>query len=218
MKALFLAPHGDDAHIGAGGTMARLVEAGTEVFIVAFCNADDALPKGFNPGTVYDELRKAAAELSIPSNNILYKDFANHDFPARRQEILQSMVDWRREHTPDVVFGPSPSDIHQDHATIAQEATRAFRRSSSVYGFDMPWNLAGPARLELYVELSEEQLTRKLHALACFASQQGKRNNCATPEYARHLAAIRGNAIETSYAEAFEVIRDVRRLGRGLFQ
>ena len=218
MKALFLAPHGDDAHIAAGGTMARLVEGRAEVFILAFCNADDALPAGFPPGTVYDELRKAASELSIPAGNLVFMDFANHAFPSRRQEILQILVDWRREHEPDIVFAPSPSDVHQDHATVAQEAVRAFRRGSSLYGFDMPWNLVDGAAPRLYVELTEGQLDRKLRALACFASQQGKRNNCATPEYARHLAAIRGNAIEAAYAEAFEVIREVRRAGHGLFQ
>lgn len=218
MKALFLAPHGDDAHIAAGGTMARLVEDHAEVFIIAFCNADDALPPGFPPGTVYAELREAASELSIPTKNLLFKDFANHNFPTRRQEILQNLVNWRREHEPDLVFAPSPSDVHQDHATVAHEAVRAFRRSSSVYGFDMPWNLVDGAALGLYVELTEAQLDRKLRAMTRFASQQGKRNACATPDYARHLAAVRGNAIEAPYAEAFEIIREVRRAGHGLFQ
>ncbi len=218
MKALFLAPHGDDANIGAGGTIVRLLEGGAEIFLISFCHANDALPKGFHPGTVFDEVRTAAAELSLPAKNLVFHDFPNHQFPSRRQEILQILVDWRREHDPDLVFAPSTADTHQDHATIATEAVRAIRKSSSLYGFDMPWNVAGPSRLDLYVELSEAQLEQKLRALACFKSQQGKRNNCATPEYARHLAAVRGNAIEVPYAEAFEVIREVRRQGRGLFE
>ncbi len=218
MEALFLAPHGDDAHIAAAGTMVRLREGGAEMFLMSFCHADDALPKGFKPGTVFDEVRKAAAVVSLPEKNLVFHDFPNHNFPSRRQEILQILVDWRREHNPDLVFAPATADTHQDHATIAAEAIRAFRKSSSVYGFDMPWNVAGPSRLDLYVELSEPQLERKLRALACFKSQQGKKNSCATPEYARHLAAVRGNAIEVPYAEAFEVVREVRRQGRGLFQ
>lgn len=218
MKALFLAPHGDDAHIGAGGTMARLVERGANISIISFCPADDALPAGYKPGTVFDEVREAAAVLSIPSRNLEFYEFPNHQFPSRRQEILQLLVDWRKTNAPDVVFAPSSRDIHQDHATIATEALRAFRRCSSIYGFDMPWNLAGVGQLDLYVELSEAQLEKKLRALACFKSQHAKDNNCATPEYARHLAAIRGNAIEAPYAEAFEVVREVRRLGHELFQ
>ncbi len=217
MKALFLAPHGDDAHIAAGGTMARLLDAGGEVFIMAFCQADDALPEGYKPGTVFNELKAAAKALSIPTRNLAFKDYPNHNFPARRQEILQDLVDWRRETEPELVFTTSPSDVHQDHSTVATEAVRAFRRSSSIYGFDMPWNVTGPSRLDLYVELNEEQFSRKLRALACFESQQGKRNKCATPDHARHLAALRGNAIEAPYAEAFEVLREVRRLDHGLF-
>ncbi len=218
MQALFLAPHGDDAHIAAGGTMARLAEAGAEIFLISFCPADDALPPGYPPGTVFDEVRKASAKLSIPSENLEFHEFPNHQFPSRRQEILQLLVDRRKAHTPDVVFTPSAADIHQDHATVATEALRAFRKYSSIYGFDMPWNVAGAARLDLFVELNEAQLDRKLRALACFESQHEKDNNCATPEYARHLAAVRGNAMEAPYAEAFEVVREVRRLGRELFQ
>ena len=35
-RALVLAPHTDDGEFGCGGTMARLVEAGTDVRYVAF--------------------------------------------------------------------------------------------------------------------------------------------------------------------------------------
>lgn len=198
--------------------MARLLEADADLSILAFCNADDALPKGFTKGTVYAELLRAAADLSIPQDRVVLRGYPNHRFPEHRQEILQELVDRSRKDPPDLVFAPSSSDVHQDHATVATEALRAFRKTSTIYGFDMPWNVAGRSRLDLYVELSEAHLALKTKALARFASQQGKANNCATPEYARALAAVRGNEIQVPFAEAFEVVRDVRRLGRGLFQ
>ncbi len=220
MRVLFLAPHGDEAHVGAGGTIARLVDAGSdEIYIMAFSSADKSLPAGHGANRVYHELKRACEILDVPGKNLILAGYPTREFPGHRQEILQKLIDWRDAHTPDVVFLPSPSDIHQDHAVIATEGTRAFRKASSVYGYDLAWNLVGAEspNLGLFVELSKDQLERKMKAVGEFKSQQGKRNNCTTPEYAHSLAVVRGNMIERPYAEAFEVIREVRRSGHELF-
>lgn len=216
MRALFLAPHGDDAYIAGAGTIVRLLESSVEVYVATFSNAAESLPKGFPPDTVDREFRAASKALSIPDGNLIFEHYPVRHFAEKRQEILQKMFRWRDDLKPDWVFAPSTADVHQDHVVIATEATRAFRRTSSVYGFDMPWNAPGPARLELFVELTEAHLAKKMAAVAEFKSQQKKANNCATPEYAQSLAKVRGNQIDTPYAEAFEVIREVRRVGRGL--
>ena len=49
-RALVLAPHTDDGEFGCGGTMARLVEEGTDVRYVAFSIATRSLPEGFRAG------------------------------------------------------------------------------------------------------------------------------------------------------------------------
>ena len=46
-RVLVLAPHTDDGEFGCGGTMARLVEAGSDVRYVAFSIATRSLPEGF---------------------------------------------------------------------------------------------------------------------------------------------------------------------------
>ena len=51
-RALVLAPHTDDGEFGCGGTMARLVEEGTDVRYVAFSIATRSLPEGFAPDTL----------------------------------------------------------------------------------------------------------------------------------------------------------------------
>ena len=65
-KVLVLAPHTDDGEFGCGGTLARLVENGTEVRYVAFSIATRSLPEGFPPDTLAREVREATAELGIP--------------------------------------------------------------------------------------------------------------------------------------------------------
>ena len=219
MKVLFLAPHGDEAHIAASGTMVRLQkESDADVFVMAFSSADKSLPKGFPPGSVYEELRRASAETNVPKDHLDLRAFETRMFPEKRQEILQALVTWGKANRPDVVFAPSPIDVHQDHATVAKEALRAFRRSSSIYGYDLPWNVVGTGQpLGMFVEITRDQLEAKMRAVAQFKSQQGKANNCATPESAKSLAIIRGNQIEVAYAEAFEVVREVRKVAHGIF-
>lgn len=219
VKVLFLAPHGDEAHIGAAGTMVRLrKESDADVFVMAFSNADQSLPKAFREGSVYQELREACAVVGIPKDHLILHAFETRMLPEKRQEILQTLVDWGKANRPDAVFAPSPVDIHQDHATVAMEALRAFGKSSSFYGYDLPWNVMGTVSpLGMFVELTEDHLQSKMRAVAHFKSQQQKANNCATPEYARGLAIVRGNQIEVPYAEAFEVVREVRKVGHGVF-
>lgn len=218
MKVLFLAPHGDEAHIAASGTIVRLQkESDVDVFVMAFSSADKSLPKGWKEESVYQELRDACAEVHLPKDHLILHAFETRMFPEKRQDILQALVDWGKTNPPDVVFAPSPGDVHQDHATVAMEAIRAFRKSSSVYGYDLPWNVLGAGSpLGMFVELTEDQLQTKMRAVSRFKSQQGKANNCATPDYAKGLAMVRGNQIEVPYAEAFEVVREVRKVGHGI--
>ena len=42
-----LAPHTDDGELGAGGTIAKLIELGANIFYFAFSTAADSVPEGF---------------------------------------------------------------------------------------------------------------------------------------------------------------------------
>ena len=103
------------------------------------------------------------------------------------------------------------ADVHQDHTTVTAEVIRAFRRTSSIYGYDFPWNVLYTAQLNLFYEIEEGHLRKKIDALQLYKSQLAKENNCLTEEYVRSLAIERGNRVGVKYAEAFEVVREVRR-------
>ena len=40
-KILVLAPHTDDGELGAGGTIAKFIESGSEVYYAAFSTAEE---------------------------------------------------------------------------------------------------------------------------------------------------------------------------------
>ena len=204
-RALVLAPHTDDGEFGCGGTMARLVEVGTDVRYVAFSIATKSLPEGFPPDTLAREVREATAEIGIPESGLVVHDFEVRTFPERRQEILELLIALWEEWTPDAVFMPSLRDIHQDHQVIAAEVLRAFKRTT-VLGYEIPWNNFNFDH-QAYMGLEERHVERKVAALERYASQQHR--NYANPEYIRSLARTHGINVNRDYAEVFEVYRIV---------
>src|SRR4051795_13293677 len=69
-RVLVLAPHTDDGEFGCGGTMARLVEAGTDVRYLAFSIPTRSRPEGFPPDSLAREVREATLELGIKPENL----------------------------------------------------------------------------------------------------------------------------------------------------
>jgi LmbE family N-acetylglucosaminyl deacetylase len=204
-RVLVLAPHTDDGEFGCGGTMARLVEAGTDVRYVAFSIATKSLPEGFPPDTLAREVREATAEIGIPESGLTVHDFEVRTFPERRQEILELLIALWEEWAPEAVFMPSLRDIHQDHQVVAAEGLRAFKRTT-VLGYEIPWNNFNFDH-QAYVGLEERHVERKIAALERYASQQHR--NYANPEYIRSLARTHGINVNRDYAEVFEVYRIV---------
>jgi N-acetylglucosamine malate deacetylase 1 len=202
-RVLVLAPHTDDGEFGCGGTMARLVEAGSDVRYVAFSIATRSLPEGFAPDTLAREVREATAELGIPEQSLTVHDFDVRTFPEHRQEILELLIAIWNEWEPDLVFQPSLHDIHQDHQTIAAEGLRAFKRTT-ILGYEIPWNNFDFA-YQAYFALSEAHVERKVAALDKYASQQHRRY--ANAEYVRNVARTHGINVNRDYAEVFQVYR-----------
>jgi N-acetylglucosamine malate deacetylase 1 len=202
-RALVLAPHTDDGEFGCGGTMARLVEEGTDVRYVAFSIATRSLPEGFAPDTLAREVAEATAELGIPAANLTVHDFDVRTFPDHRQEILELLIELWNEWEPDVVFQPSLHDIHQDHQTVAAEGLRAFKRTT-ILGYEIPWNNLDFA-YQAYFALEHGHIERKAEALMRYASQQHRRY--ADSEYVWNLARTHGINVNREYAEVFQVYR-----------
>ncbi len=204
-RVLVLAPHTDDGEFGAGGTIARLVESGTEVRYVAFSIATKSLPAGFAPDTLAREVREATAELGMAVEHLTVHDFDVRTFPERRQEILELLIGLWDDWQPEAVFQPSLHDIHQDHQVIAAEGLRAFKRAT-ILGYEIPWNNFDFS-YQAYFSLERTHVERKVAALAKYASQQHRRY--ADPEYIWNLARMHGVNVNREYAEVFQVYRVV---------
>lgn len=200
---LVLAPHTDDGEFGCGATIARYIEEGARVVYVAFSAAEQSVLPHLPRDILRTEVRQATSVLGISDKDCLVFDFEVRSFPEQRQKILDKMIALQREYQPDMVFLPSIHDTHQDHKTIAEEGFRAFKRTTML-GYEVPWNNLD-FRTSCFVDVSEEQLQKKIDALDKYQSQ--KHRNYANEEFVRSLALTRGVQIGRRYAEAFEVVR-----------
>lgn len=202
-RVLVLAPHTDDGELGCGGTIARYCREGREVYYVAFSICTRSLPEGLAPDTLAKEVAAATKVLGIPSENLILYDYDVRRFKEFRQEILEEMVKIGRQLKPDLVFVPSPTDIHQDHQVISEEGLRAFK-NTTVLGYEMPWNNLS-FNTRSFSILSDEDVTTKVEALKAYKSQAHR--SYINENFIRSLATTRGVQIGTTWAEAFEVIR-----------
>lgn len=200
---LVLAPHTDDGEFGCGGTISRYVSHGVRVIYAAFSAAEQSVLPHLPRDILRTEVRRATAVLGIAHEDCLVFDFEVRRFPDLRQSILDKMIELSRTYQPDMVFLPSANDTHQDHQIIAQEGFRAFKRTTML-GYEVPWNNLD-FRTSCFVDLSEENLEKKIRAVNTYDSQ--KHRNYASAEFIRSLAVTRGVQIGKRYAESFEVVR-----------
>jgi LmbE family N-acetylglucosaminyl deacetylase len=205
-RGLVLAPHTDDGELGAGATVARLVEEGGRVCILAFSTGHPSR------GSTHEEALAAAAALGVaePGGRVHFCNLEARRFPERRQEILEAMIWARGAWEPDLVFCPSSFDRHQDHQAVHAEAIRAFPRVT-LLGYELPWGCRGFHATCLW-PVERGHVEAKLRALACYQSQA--RYAYVQPAAIWGLATVRGLGLGLDgqgYAEGYEVLQWVSK-------
>jgi N-acetylglucosamine malate deacetylase 1 len=202
-KVLVLAPHTDDGELGAGGTMAKLIEAGSEVYYAAFSTAEQSVPAGFAKDVLKTEVKNATLKLGIKKANLLVYNYEVRKLNYVRQEILEELIRLRAQINPDLVLLPSLNDIHQDHSTVSQEGLRAFKQKT-ILGYELIWNNL-TFSTSCFVQLNQNHIQLKCDALKEYKSQNQR--DYMSEQFILSLARTRGVQIGCEYAEAFEVIR-----------
>ena len=99
-NALILSPHTDDAELGCGGTISKMIEDGWHVHVMYFSAVGDRYPN------LAEEAANSGKILGV-THEIL--DFETRFFPRDRQAILQALYDHSRKNQYDIVFTPPSS-------------------------------------------------------------------------------------------------------------
>ena len=210
---LVVAPHPDDAELGMGGTIAKMVDAGWRVGILDLTSGEPT-PHGS------ESIRRAETETATDALGVAWR--GNAGLPNRSlQHTLDSrklIASYFRVLQPRWVFAPYWHDAHPDHveATSLIEAARFWSKLSKT---DMPGDRHHPQRVYYYfcvhlrlavqpswiVDISEHW-ERKYDSVRAYHSQfiEGRPN--APPTFLdriRDEAAYWGKLIDRHYGEPF---------------
>lgn len=203
-KVVFvLAPHTDDGELGCGATIAKLIEEGAKVFYIAFSTAEDSVPADFPKDILKTEVKKATEVLGIPPEQLIIFNYPVRKLNYQRQEILEDLVNLKKQFNPDLILLPTRDDIHQDHAVIGMEGIRAFK-NTTILGYELLWNNLS-FNATAFVKLTERHIQLKSAALKEYQSQHGRAY--MSDKFIFSWACTRGVQIGAQYAEAFEIIR-----------
>jgi LmbE family N-acetylglucosaminyl deacetylase len=194
---LCLGAHCDDIEIGAGGTIARLVEEhpGLSVTWVVFCSTDLRAREA-----------RASAEAmlaGVKSREIVVQAFRDGFLPYQGGEVKEAFEALKNRATPDLILTHYRADLHQDHRLVSELTWNTFR-DHFILEYEIPkfdGDLGAPG---VFVPLDDAQVRRKTdHVLRSFPSQAAR--SWFTEETFRAILRLRG--VESNapggYAEAF---------------
>jgi LmbE family N-acetylglucosaminyl deacetylase len=158
-SALAIGAHPDDVEFGCFGTIQRFAHRS-----VVLMSAGEA------GGPADQRRREAEAAGRVIGTEVEILGLPDTELTvAATIDAIASAVD---RIAPDVVFTMSAQDAHQDHATVGGASLVALRRFTGlVLVYPTPSLAPGRFAPQAFFELDDEQMRRKLEALACHRSQ-----------------------------------------------
>lgn len=127
-RVLVCTPHPDDETLACGAAISLATAGGGRVVIVCVTDGRHGVD-GHDPETLaatrHDELLEASSVLGVPPCDVVTLGFEDASLalhpPREIDEALSPLLD---KHQPDLVFAPSPFDLHSDHAVVGASTRR----------------------------------------------------------------------------------------------
>lgn len=218
-RVLVIAPHPDDEALGCGGTIAKHVNNGDEVYVAI-------VTKGCEPLFPSEIVEQTRGECRLAGQALGAKETIFMDFPAvmlenvPRHELNGAFIKLIQDIKPDTVFLPHRGDMQLDHKMVVDAAMVALRpkyghtvgralayETVSETGWDIP-NMVNEFIPNVYNDISAF-LGKKMEALSYFKSQMGEYPNARSLKAVEALAVYRGTTVGVKAAEAFMLIREI---------
>jgi len=213
LNVLVLSPHADDAELGMGGTIAKLVQQKNNVTILTAI-----LPKENLSGKVDRYMENKRYQEQLKSSKLLGAKLQTlninpYDFKFNR-EYVKIFDEKIKKIRPDVIFSCWEHDTHQDHKTLANIIFSVSRKNDiSLYMYEamLPGGInTNSFNPQLFVDISKFMKT-KIKSINCYKSVfHRKKNNYSNfMESITARAKFRGEMIGVKYAECFVVVKKI---------
>lgn len=220
MNVLVIAPHPDDEILGCGGTIAKRVAEGHDVYICV-------VTKGCEPLFHEELVEQGRSECRAADKYLGVKETIFLDFPAAmleevpRYKLNDGILSVVQRVKPDEVYIPHRGDMQIDHKMVVDAAMVALRpkyehRVRRIYayetlsetGWDIP-NTVNEFIPNVYEDISAT-LDKKIEAMRMFKSQLAEFPNARSIGAIEALVRFRGATVTVNAAEAFMLIREIK--------
>ena len=170
-----LAPHPDDEVFGCGGAIRSHVIGGVPVRVVILTD-----------GAQYADVLQRQAESRAAAQIMGYGEPQFWGLPDRglycSDTLVERIVNEITVHGADLVYAPSPWEVHPDHRQTSTLAVEAVRRAPGPVRLAF-YEVGAPLRPNVLLDLTPT-LDFKRQAMQCFASQLEHQ------DYTRHMLAL----------------------------
>jgi len=219
---LVVAPHPDDETLGCGGTILRHVEQGDSVCWLIVTHISEDL--GFSKERI--EHRERGIEQVASKYGM--KRTVNLEFPATRLDtqpmstLVEAIGEVVHDVEPELMYLPYRNDIHTDHAVVfdaVASCTKWFRYPSvrrvlayeTLSETDFALDPGADAfRPQVFASITGH-LEKKISIMKIYESEIGTHPFPRSPSSIRALATLRGAAAGTEAAEAFTLLREIKK-------
>ena len=217
MNYLVVVAHPDDEVLGAGATIAKLIQNGHKVAVCIMAN--HAAARANISETLAEDEKNALAVLGVKT--VYRADFPNIKMnTVPHLELVQFIEQSIEAFGAEAIITHHPSDTNNDHvmtAQAAQAAARLFQRREGVPALKQllymevlsstEWSLGAAAIRfvpNLFSEIGKDGVEKKLQALSAYKGVMRPYPHPRSREAIEGLAAYRGAQAGCCYAEAFE--------------
>jgi LmbE family N-acetylglucosaminyl deacetylase len=224
-KVLVIVAHPDDEVLGCGGTIAKLSKLGHEVnSLVLGEGIVSRYQTGKNKGMSQriKELKRHANKAAkiLGAQEMIVLSFPDNQFDSvPLLKIVKAIEVVKNKIKPDVVYTHHRDDLNVDHRVTYNAVMTAFRpikgetTPERIFSFESlsstEWNYPHSFSPNVYVGISRV-IGDKIKAMGEYKTEIRDWPHPRSIEAIEYLARIRGCEVGLEYAEAFELIREIK--------
>jgi len=205
LNVLAVGAHFDDVEIGCGGTIAKHVARGDNVYILVLSNIAyyDRLKKlrKSKQNGIY-EGRNAAKTLGV-------KGFICLNYPKRLFEtppdLIEKLEQIISEKKIDTVYCHWINDVHQDHRIVARAIISAARNIPRVLMYRSNWYVPSePFKEDLFVNITPF-IDKKIEAIKEHKTEIKRKPEIVDFVLKQNMSS--GSSVGVKYAESFQIVK-----------